>query len=85
MEKETTGTVVSASKQWWLKVNTKAVRLGPMDGAAFPYIITVSYKADGKEYRKKKWISAGAFVPAEGNPVKVVYDADSPAKAKIIC
>lgn len=26
MEKETTGTVISVTKQWWLKVNRKPVR-----------------------------------------------------------
>ena len=25
---ETSGTVISASRQWWLKVNTKPVRMG---------------------------------------------------------
>jgi len=28
MEKETTGTVISVTKQWWLKVNRKPVRTG---------------------------------------------------------
>ena len=35
MEKETTGTVISVTKQWWLKVNRKPVRTHAMDGAAF--------------------------------------------------
>ena len=34
MEKETTGTVISVTKQWWLKVNRKPVRTHAMDGAA---------------------------------------------------
>ena len=74
MKKETTGTVISVSKQWWFKINTKAVRKGPMDGAVFPHII---------EYTSKKWIRAGAPVPIEGSSVKVVYNDDVPAKAKI--
>ena len=44
-EKRTEGTVLSVKKQWWLKVNTKAVRLGPLDGARFPHIVTVEYMA----------------------------------------
>ena len=28
MQKRTVGTIVSAKKQWWLKVNTKAIRKG---------------------------------------------------------
>ena len=43
MEKETTGTVISVTKQWWLKVNRKPVRTHAMDGAAFPHIIKVKY------------------------------------------
>ena len=35
MEKETMGTVISVTKQWWLKVNRKPVRAHAMDGAAF--------------------------------------------------
>ena len=34
MEKETMGTVISVTKQWWLKVNRKPVRAHAMDGAA---------------------------------------------------
>ena len=41
MDKEIMGTVVSVKKQWWLKINTKAVRLGPLDGAIFPHVIKV--------------------------------------------
>ena len=33
MNKETIGTVLSVAKQWWLKVNTKPVRMGALDGA----------------------------------------------------
>ena len=44
MEKETMGTVISVTKQWWLKVNRKPVRAHAMDGAAFPHTIkAVSY------------------------------------------
>ena len=31
MEKETMGTVISVTKQWWLKVNRKPVRAHAMD------------------------------------------------------
>jgi hypothetical protein len=41
MEKETMGTVISVTKQWWLKVNRKPVRAHAMDGAAFPHTIKV--------------------------------------------
>ena len=83
-EREATGKVISVSKQWWLKVNTKAVRKGPADGAAFPHIIKVSYIIDGSEYVKRKWIGAGVPVPAESSFVKIIYEEDSPKRAKII-
>ena len=83
MEKETNGEVVSVSKQWWLKVNTKAFRKGPMDGAVFPHIIKVRYNVNGKEYTKRKWVSAGVTVPLVGNQVKVIYEEEAPQKARI--
>jgi len=82
MEKETIGTVVSVAKQWWLKVNTKPVRLHPLDGATFPHIIKVKYIVDGKEYICRKWIHAGLWVPIEGSTVKVFYREDKPSKAR---
>ena len=57
MEKEITGKVTGVAKQWWLKVNTKPIRLKFMDGAVFPHIIKVVYSVDGKEYTKRKWLS----------------------------
>ena len=83
MEKETNGEVVSVSKQWWLKVNTKAFRKGPMDGAVFPHIIKVRYNVNGKEYTKRKWVSAGVTVPLVGNQVKVIYEEEASQKARI--
>ena len=84
MDKETIGTVLSAAKQWWLKVNTKPVRMGTMDGATFPYVIKVEYVVDGNTYTKRKWISAGKAVPAVGSRVTVLYSSDKPSKAKIL-
>ena len=84
MNKETTGTVVSVATQWWLKINTKAVRMGPMDGAAFPHIIKVKYTVDGTDYFKRKWIGAGERAPDVGNRRTVIYCAEKPKKARII-
>ena len=44
----TTGTILSAKKQWWLKINKKPIRIGTMESAAFPYIIKVRYVVDEK-------------------------------------
>ena len=55
MQEQTTGTIISAKKQWWMKVNQKLIRTGgPLDGAAFPYIVKVRYTVNGTEYTKRK-------------------------------
>ena len=84
MEKETVGTVISVAKQWWLKVNTKPVRLHPLAGATFPHIIKVKYGVNGKEYVRRKWISAGHKVPCERSTLKVYYCVDKPSKARVV-
>ena len=82
--KRTTGTIISAKKQWWLKVNKKAIRVGPLDGAAFPYIVKVRYMADGKEYVKTKWIGTEHPVPVVGDTVQLAYEEDRPEKIKVV-
>ena len=84
MDQSTLGTVILVSKQWWLKINTKPVRLGAGDGALFPHIIKVRYTVSGKTYFKRKWLSAGCPVPAVGGTLTVVYRAVDPRKAKIL-
>lgn len=84
MYKETMGTVVSVKKQWWLKVNTKAVRIGILDGATFPHIIKVEYIVDGNAHAKRKWIGAGKPVPDLGSTLPVLYRTDNPGIAKVI-
>ena len=84
MDQETVGTVISVQKQWWLKINTKPVRSGPLDGAIFPHIIKVQYTVDGKTYFKRKWIGANYPVPALGSSVTVLYCEEKPGKAKIL-
>ena len=54
MDKQTTGTVIAATKQWWMKVNRKPMRMHAQDGAEFPYIIKIEYTVDGKAYTKRK-------------------------------
>ncbi len=84
MDHETTASVISVSRQWWLKVNTKPLRTHAMNGATFPYIIKVSYRVGEKEYIKRKWIPAGHPVPSAGASVAVLYDGCRPGKAKIL-
>lgn len=84
MEKETTGTVISVAKQWWLKVNTKPIRKHALDGATFPHIVKVKYTADGNDYIKRKWIGAEKPVPRVGEPARVMYSEGKPAKATVL-
>ena len=81
---EVKGTVISASKQWWLKVNSKPIRMGSMDGATFPYIIKIRYTVDGTDYIKRQWIGAGKPVPEKGSSVRLSYDESKPSKAKVL-
>ena len=83
MEKEMVGIVVSVKKQWWLKINTKAFRTHPLDGAIFPHIIRVKYTVNGREYTKRKWIRAGDPVPSVGSTVNVIYPEEKPAKGRV--
>ncbi len=83
MEKETMGTVISVTKQWWLKVNCKSVRAHAMDGVAFPHIIKVKYTVDGKDYICRKWIGAGHKVPDKGAAIIVIYCENKPSKTRI--
>lgn len=84
MNKEIKGKVTGVSKQWWFKVNTKAIRCGTFDGATFPHIIKVCYNVDGVEYTKRKWIGAGLPVPMIGESVRVSYREEKPNKARVI-
>lgn len=83
MKHETTGTVIAAKKLWWFKVNTKPIRAHSMDGAIFPYKITVQYTVNGCTYLKKKWIKAGNPVPPIGTHFPVVCCADNPKRASV--
>ena len=80
----TTGTILSARKQWWLKINKKPMRKGSLDGAVFPYIIKIRYTAAGREYVKWKWIGPQYPVPVEGASVQLAYEEDHPNRIKVI-
>lgn len=84
MDKVVVGTVVSVSKQWWMIFNTKIIRTYPGDGVICPHIIKVRYTVDGKEYFKRKWLSAGELVPSVGSEITVTYWEEKPSKAKVL-
>ena len=57
MDKQTTGIVITTTKQWWIKINRKPVRVHILDGADFPYIIKVEYIVNGKKYKKESGLT----------------------------
>ena len=81
---QTTGEIISAKKQWWLKIRTKAIRFGPCDGAIFPYVVKIKYFVEGKEYLRKKWIKASRRPPQAGDVVVITYQKQNPKKIKVI-
>lgn len=83
MKKETTGTILRVAELFWLKVNTKAFRSGPMDGAIFPHIITAEYAVDGERYVCRKWVRAGVAVPPKGSKIRISYSDERPSRGKI--
>ncbi len=84
MNKKIKGKVIKASIQWWIKVNTKCVRLHSLDGARFPCIITVRYEVNDIAYEKRKWVKALAYHPRVGEMVDVIYSEEKPSKARVI-
>ena len=83
MEKKTTGTILSVKKQWWLKINTKPVRMHTFDGAVFPHIVKVKYTVDGVEYSRNKWVGVRLKCPDVNEQVTVIYREDKPEKCRL--
>lgn len=81
---QTQGTITQVKTCWWLKVNTKAVRRGPLDGAKFPHIICFSYTVEGKEYRGKHYVHWNKDCPHTGEKLTVYYEKNAPAKYAVI-
>ena len=79
----TKGTIKKVTKCWWIKVNTKPVRLHALDGAIFPHIMTFTYTVNGIEYKKRKYISLRADTIGIFGNVDVYYDKDKPSRCAI--
>ena len=78
--KKTVGTVTAVKTCYWLKVNTKAVRLGPMDGAKFPHIVHFAYEADGVQYKGSRFYNWNKEPPLKGGAINVYFDPAAPQK-----
>jgi len=79
----TSGKIEKVSKCWWLKVNSKPARLYGLDGALFPYLMTVTYSVNGKKYKKTKCIGLRKNLIGIFGTVNVFYDKDKPSRCAI--
>lgn len=74
MKIEVTATVLSVSRQWWLKINTRPLRISGAHGAIYPHVIKLRYCVGGKEYTTRKWIPAGEPVPSIGSHIDLLVN-----------
>ena len=72
--RETAGTVTRVKTCWWIKVNTKHVRMGSLDGAKFPHIIYFTYSAGGVTYQGSRYVRYFLRCPVRGENLAVFYD-----------
>lgn len=82
--KETEGTVTEVKTCWWLKINTKAVRTHPGDGAVYPHIIHFTYCVTGKTYTGKRYVNWNKRCPVKGEKLTVCYVESAPEKYAVI-
>ena len=77
------GTVTNIQKCWWIKIDTKPIRMHALDGARFPHIIAYEYNVSGKKYCGKQMISAYAPCPKINESIQVFYDPSHPEKSAV--
>ena len=82
--KETSGIVTEVKTCWWLKVNTKAVRNGALDGAQFHHIIQFTYHVHGQTYTGKRYVNWNKCCPVKDEHITVHYEEASPEKYAVI-
>jgi len=79
----TTGKIEKVIKCWWLKVNSKPVRMNGFDGALYPHLITFTYFVNGKKYKKTKYIGLRENLIGIFGTVDVFYDKEKPSRCAI--
>ena len=79
----TPGKIVKVKKCWWIKVNSKPVRVNGLDGAIFPHLMTYTYSVNGKKYKKTKYIGLRENLIGIFGTVDVFYDKDKPSRCAI--
>ena len=77
---EVEGTIIKLKKIWWIKINTKTFRKSSLDGATFPYIITVKYTVNDTTYEKNKFVYLGDKEINIGKKIKVVLKENNHSK-----
>ena len=77
---EVEGIIIKLKKIWWIKINTKAFRTSPLDGATFPYIITVKYTVNDTTYEKNKFVYLGDKEINIGNKIKIILKENDHSK-----
>jgi len=82
-ENRTNGKIEKVTKCWWIKVNKKLVRMNTLDGGLFPYLMTVSYTANGRKYKKTKYIGLKEGLIGIYGTVNVYYDKSKPSRCII--
>ena len=82
-ENRTNGMIEKVTKCLWLKFNTKPVRMNTLDGALFPYLMTVSYTVNGRKYKKTKYIGLREGLIGIFGTVNVYYDKNKPSRCAI--
>lgn len=77
---KTAGKIALVTTCWWIKVNTKPMRLHTFDGARFPHIIYFTYAVDGKDYRGISCVGYLLKCPYAGEDITVYYDKSDPTR-----
>ena len=77
------GTVISVTKQWWLKVIVNLPAFMLWMAQPFRILSRSNIRLTAKITSAGKWIGAGNKVPDKGTTIKVTYCEDKPSKARI--
>ena len=81
---QTEGTVSEVKTCYWFKVNTKAIRTRPGDGALYPHIVHFTYRVAGQTYSGKRWVNWNRRSPVKGEKLTVYYEEAAPEKYAVI-
>ena len=74
------GRVTAVKRCWWLKVNTKAVRVTGLDGAKFPHVVYFTYVVNEKSFSGRRYISWTMDAPCVNDEIELYVDRNDPAK-----